>query len=176
MNWEAIGAVGESIGAIAVFCSLIYVAFEVRQNSRNMQSQNINTQADHLQKFAEMQVIPEIQPALKKVYGDGELKPEFMDANMIEAYALSGLSLVQAQYRHRAAGLTSDSEWKPAERIMMMLLGPEYVRAWWKEHGHQVFDEDFVREVDRLVAEGYEGDFWSRYEDRDTYQSTTSTR
>lgn len=33
MNWEAIGAVGEIIGAMAVVLSLIYLAIQVRQNS-----------------------------------------------------------------------------------------------------------------------------------------------
>jgi len=33
MNWEAIGAVGEIIGATAVVLSLIFLAQRVRQNS-----------------------------------------------------------------------------------------------------------------------------------------------
>jgi len=33
MNWEAIGAVGEIVGATAVVLSLIYLAIQVRQNS-----------------------------------------------------------------------------------------------------------------------------------------------
>ena len=34
MNWEAIGAVGEILGAIAVLVTLVYLAAQVRQNSR----------------------------------------------------------------------------------------------------------------------------------------------
>ena len=34
MNWEAIGAVGEILGAIAVIASLFYVAYQVKQNTR----------------------------------------------------------------------------------------------------------------------------------------------
>ena len=33
MNWEAIGAIGEAIGAIAVVASLIYLAMQVRHNN-----------------------------------------------------------------------------------------------------------------------------------------------
>ena len=33
MNWEAIGAIGEIVGAMAVVLSLIYLAIQVRQNS-----------------------------------------------------------------------------------------------------------------------------------------------
>ena len=34
MNWGAIGAIGEVVGAVAVVASLLYLAVQVRQNSR----------------------------------------------------------------------------------------------------------------------------------------------
>ena len=34
MNWDAIGAIGETLGAIAVVVTLIYLAAQIRQNSR----------------------------------------------------------------------------------------------------------------------------------------------
>lgn len=39
MNWEAIGAVGEIVGALAVVATLIYVAIQIRQNTRHVQAQ-----------------------------------------------------------------------------------------------------------------------------------------
>jgi hypothetical protein len=34
MNWEAIGATAEAVGAVAIFVSLVYVAAQIRQNTR----------------------------------------------------------------------------------------------------------------------------------------------
>lgn len=34
MNWEAIGASGEVVGAIAVILTLLYLAIQIRQNTR----------------------------------------------------------------------------------------------------------------------------------------------
>ncbi len=34
MNWEAVGAITEAIGVIAIFVSLIYVAIQIRQSTR----------------------------------------------------------------------------------------------------------------------------------------------
>ena len=34
MNWEAVGAIAESVGVIAIFMSLLYVAVQIRQNTR----------------------------------------------------------------------------------------------------------------------------------------------
>ena len=38
MNWEAVGAVGEIVGAIAVVITLIYLARQMRQNSSALRS------------------------------------------------------------------------------------------------------------------------------------------
>ena len=42
MNWEAIGAVGEIVGAVGVILTLFYVAFQVRQNTKQS---DLNTMA-----------------------------------------------------------------------------------------------------------------------------------
>lgn len=39
MNWEAIGSVGEVVGAIAVLATLVYLTIQVRQGNRLMQAQ-----------------------------------------------------------------------------------------------------------------------------------------
>ena len=36
MNWEAIGAVGESLSAVAVLITLVYLAVQIRQNTHAM--------------------------------------------------------------------------------------------------------------------------------------------
>ena len=38
MNWEAIGAISELVGAAGVIASLIYVGVQVRQNTRSMRA------------------------------------------------------------------------------------------------------------------------------------------
>lgn len=40
MNWDAIGAIGEIVGAIAVVASLAYLAIQVRQNSKSLDRSN----------------------------------------------------------------------------------------------------------------------------------------
>jgi hypothetical protein len=36
MNWDAIGAIGEVLGAVAVLITLIYLAIQIRQNTRSV--------------------------------------------------------------------------------------------------------------------------------------------
>ena len=37
MNWDAIGAVGEIIGAVVVIVTLLYVAKQIRQTSKSLE-------------------------------------------------------------------------------------------------------------------------------------------
>ena len=48
MNWEALGAISEAVGVIAIFVSLVYVAVQIRQNTRQV-SRSI--EADQLAAF-----------------------------------------------------------------------------------------------------------------------------
>ena len=40
MNWDALGAIAELLGAIAVFLTLAYLTIQVRQNSKALMLQN----------------------------------------------------------------------------------------------------------------------------------------
>ena len=48
MNWEVIGAVSELIGALAVIASLVYLAYQVRQHTRVIQSSSFQATTDSL--------------------------------------------------------------------------------------------------------------------------------
>ena len=37
MNWDALGAIGELIGAVAVIATLVYVAAQVRENTKSLE-------------------------------------------------------------------------------------------------------------------------------------------
>ena len=47
MNWDAIGAISEGIGAIAVVVTLAYLGQQVRQNSRLLRSQTDSNAWSH---------------------------------------------------------------------------------------------------------------------------------
>ena len=48
MNWDAIGAVGELIGAIAVVITLVYLAIQIRQNTKTVRASTYQSVAEAL--------------------------------------------------------------------------------------------------------------------------------
>ncbi len=64
MNWEALGAIGETVGAIGVVATLLYLAVQIRQNNRKLGEStsaalnqffaNINSRISSDEQFAEL--------------------------------------------------------------------------------------------------------------------------
>ena len=48
MNWEALGAVGEVVGAVGVIFSLLYLASQVSDNSRQLRHASAQAVLDKL--------------------------------------------------------------------------------------------------------------------------------
>ena len=68
MNWEAIGAVAESLGTLAVIASLIYVAIQIRQNNRGAR---IETFASAVRGVQEQHRALATNPELLRIFLDG---------------------------------------------------------------------------------------------------------
>ena len=47
INWDAIGAIGEVIGTAAVVVSLIYVGFQIRQNTSSAQASTFQSYVEN---------------------------------------------------------------------------------------------------------------------------------
>ena len=45
MNWEAIGAIGEVVGALGVVATLGYLAYQIRQNTMQLEQSTLSTKA-----------------------------------------------------------------------------------------------------------------------------------
>ena len=54
MNWDAIGAVGEILGAIAVIATLIYLAKQIRQNSQAVQISALRDTTEQWNRWSEV--------------------------------------------------------------------------------------------------------------------------
>ena len=48
MNWEALGAIAEMIGGVAVLCTVIYLAIQVRQSTAMSREALLRNQTDRI--------------------------------------------------------------------------------------------------------------------------------
>ena len=112
MNWEAIGAVGESVGAAAVVISLVYLAIQVRQNTdsnRLLSAQNlVNQNAASLTGVA---LNPEVASLMHRGMEEGHaaLTPE--ERFRFNAYMLFIYNQFELAYHQFVAGNIDAKIW-----------------------------------------------------------------
>jgi hypothetical protein len=76
VNWDAIGAVAEVIGALAVLITLIYLALQIRQNTRAINSSALDSTVNTIS-IARQSIYENDDVA--RVYLKGMATPEELD-------------------------------------------------------------------------------------------------
>jgi hypothetical protein len=153
MDWSAIGAIGEVLGALAVLASLIYLARQIRQNTRMMKStvrqQLAAVSQQTVFKFAEHADI------LAKVASGDVLTPvEDIRARLVATATFRGWETYAYQHKQ---GLLDPSEWRGFRESMRAVLAFPIAHETWLSRRHEF--SDILREtVDPLVADEPPGD------------------
>ncbi len=112
MNWEAIGAIGEIIGAIAVVATLGYLALQIRhQNAAN----RINAVNSILQGFDQLDLLLAQDESLAALFNKGLWSPDELTDS--EAAQFSWMLRLASNcylklYRLYQDGLASQYEWE----------------------------------------------------------------
>ncbi len=130
MNWEATGAISEIIGAVAVVISLIYVAAQIRQNTKMMKTtakQNL-TEATQSIIYA---AIDRSEEWVKLTSGVEPSSPE-EDARMslLVRAMLRGFESQCYQYE---SGLLEDDEWQALRQAIRDLCALPGVNRYWQQ-------------------------------------------
>lgn len=151
MNWEALGALGEIVGAVGVIVTLGYLSIQIRQNTRAVRGSTLNVLTQH--HVEELRWAGELGgPLLQAMNAPDELSAE--DEFKLTEYFVANLVVRQNEFVQFQQGLLSEADWKSREGIIRLSLGFEWARRWWRSFPKEVFNSEFVRRVDRIVAEG----------------------
>ena len=141
MNWDAVGAIGELLGALAVVLTLGYLAVQVRQNSQGM---IVAAKLDIEKNFNEYTNLILEHPELFDLQRKGMLE---QDLDAIEKSKFSLLmqkattSFSSMYYQYQMQDLSED-EWYESQRLIRWFtLAPGY-RSWWKQNEIN-YREDF---------------------------------
>ena len=131
MNWDAIGAIGEIVGAAAVVVSLIYLARQVALSNRLAQAEAWRTPISDLNSLnASFGMDPQFREAIYRVMDGAEpqdLSPE--EARIIDLYLISGCNIYEQLFREVSDGVLD-------ERALSEFAGGRmfqspFVRANW---------------------------------------------
>ena len=154
MNWEAIGAIGEIVGAMAVVASLVYLATQIRQSTKVARSatrQAIAETAQRLgQDFLDDSGMAEI--FVRHISGE-ELSP--VDEIRLQARCYRDMRHWENIHYQLSEGLMTEEQWHGFRKNLQALLGVKAYRDYW-EHESEHYSESFRTEI-AAILEGLDG-------------------
>ena len=108
MNWEAIGAIGETLGAIAVVVSLLYLAAQIRQNSRVVKGTSVQAITQTIQ--SELRWSSDHSEIIINVFDDADsLSP--VEAHKLGEWTTAAMWARQNEFIQYKQGLIDDDVW-----------------------------------------------------------------
>ena len=149
MNWEAISAIGQLVGAVAVVVSLIYLATQVRSSARATRIASERSLVEMLIRFT--QQLAE-HPHLSELFYRGIHDFESLEGAervRFSAIIVQLFRLYEETYYGQLEGHVAVRIWRQAEVPLRDFSGYPGVQAWWRSRSHW-FGEDFANLVNQL--------------------------
>jgi hypothetical protein len=147
LNWDAIGAVAESLGALGVIASLIYLGIQLKSNASASRVES---------KIATLKMLTEFNdkfihyPELYDLWTRGKSGTETLtDEEYAQFFHLNMNSfwVVSAGYYQNVAGKLSDGDWVEVASILDTWMENEGIQKWWSRHAGTKFNPNFVSYV-----------------------------
>jgi len=145
VNWEAISAIGQIVGALAVVISLIYVAREIRSNARAARTASMGNVNRWL---GELVVNPHLGELwYRGIHDFGSLK----NGDLVRFSVLMDqlFNIYQEMYYQRFEGQLDPRQWGTLEAAQRDINGYPRVQAWWRTRSHW-YNKEFAKHIDHL--------------------------
>jgi hypothetical protein len=159
MNWDAIGAIAELLGAIGVIASLVYLATQVRQSRDQMRENTRALQAGAYQQLEESvyrKVMDDLTiPGLERIIRLGTADIEQLNEEDMFRWSnwifMRLRAFDNAHYQFRM-GMHDEDRWQISRRDLELLFQMPGVVQWWKATPSTLSPE-FVALVEEILAE-----------------------
>jgi len=151
MNWDAIGAVGEAVGAAGVIISLLYLAVQIRGDARAKRAGTIHEQTQASVGFLNTLVsAPEVAELyLRGIYDFASLQGA--ELVRFSSLMMHMFRLYEDQFLQWTEGDLDPTVWNLDAPLDDFLTLPG-VQAWWATRAHwyrpqfQLFVQDKISE------------------------------
>ena len=153
MNWEAIGAIGEVLGAAAVVVTLGYLAVQIRKNSqavKNSAAQTLLSEANESLRVASSDPATARAVILGQTLFDelseGE-KAQFM------TWTFAWMRTIEQAYFQYAQGYIDEEIWEGHRAHHRQLIQATAIKKWWS-YRRCFFSRKFQNYMDEVATHG----------------------
>ena len=152
MNWDAISAVGEVLGAIGVIATLGYLAVQIRQNTRSNREAAARSTHDTINRLNLLVVEhPEVVDLTTRGMIDlANLDPR--ETARFHLFWMSAFILYQDAFFHAKRSDIEPHLWQVLETHLFQYLRTPGLTSWWHENKRR-FSSEFVDYVEARRSE-----------------------
>ena len=152
MTWEAAGAIGEVVGALGVIATLVYLAAQIRTNTKAVNASTFQSNAELWQDW----YLAVAGSGAPDAYARGMVGRSDIDPMTFQKFYLVCRTLFlnfenqYYQYRHGVLDESTFVGYEPITRSMVMAWPG--IRAWWQLN-REGYGPEFVAYIDGLMEE-----------------------
>ena len=162
MNWDAIGAIGELFGGLAVVVSFLYLGRQIRQSTKQ-------------QRLESHRAMAELQISTNRIFYDSQIarmitktlnnwsEATFDEHTVTNMWMVDTITHYQAWYEMWKNGAIDDQAWAAEEEYLVKeLLATDGGKSFWKE-SRFLFNRNFIEYLEPRIAKEPMGYFEKNY-------------
>jgi hypothetical protein len=160
MNWDAIGAIAETLGAVGVIASLVYLAGQIRHSREQMERNTLATQGASFQQWDDslqgtvmegVNLLPAVDSLARLGLADFEQLGE-EDSFRFAFWITSLVRRYDAAYYQYRTGMLDEDRWKMCRGDLGAWFSNTGAVQWWRS-SDGVCSPEFVALVEEILAE-----------------------
>lgn len=153
MSIMELGALGEFLGSIGVIATLVYLAVQIRSNTKATNAQAL--QEIHRDQREVFRFFREDWDAVKKANAGEELSDK--EDLLVWQHVLFQMRTYENQWYQRRLGVLDASLYDGYSRhIYLLLSGSASIRVWKRSQSRGIYHPDFVTQVNSMLDDAPE--------------------
>jgi len=151
LTLEDLGNLGDFVGGLAVIATLLYLAIQIRQNTRILRT-SAEQAADPIAAIANIAQSPENAAVYHRGISNAN---DLSDEERTHFYLMmaSSFYVLHQGYRAYQLGTQTAETWEWQSRALGFYAAQPGVQNWWRKQGHTLFpaDSEFSRAVESEI-------------------------
>jgi hypothetical protein len=162
MNWDALGAIAEAAGAIGVMLTLLYLAFQTRQNTRVLEQTTRMHESSvyraNIDGVMNLQGILAQDDQLALIWKKGLANGDLSELELARFESYLNMYLFDQENKLYLTNVAALDEVGGSKQVIRHiegqishLMGSHHVQEWWRTNSDRTFGPVFVAEVNRIA-------------------------
>ena len=149
-DWTKVSSTAEILSSVAILVTLMFLAFEIQQNSEATQAGTRQAMLESDQQFLE-QIVE--NPDLHLLWYKRELSDE--EKVRLSYFLISHFRMRENNWLQYQNGQLDRATWESYSQSILAVLSAPRTRTWWNNFGvDRLFDPRFISVVNQMVENG----------------------